>query len=109
MRLPLKFPWCRSAQGFRPVELCNLDYCPSRGAAIAPHKDDAWLWGERLATVTLRAGTVLTFSRANVAVRVALPARSLVVVAGDARYGERCVNLLCTWISYGKERRKKSR
>uniref|UniRef100_A0A8C0MPL5 AlkB homolog 4, lysine demethylase n=1 Tax=Canis lupus familiaris TaxID=9615 RepID=A0A8C0MPL5_CANLF len=35
-------------EDFRPVEQCNLDYCPERGSAIDPHLDDAWLWGERL-------------------------------------------------------------
>nr|XP_033697050.1 alpha-ketoglutarate-dependent dioxygenase alkB homolog 4 isoform X2 [Tursiops truncatus] len=35
-------------EDFRPVEQCNLDYCPERGSAIDPHLDDTWLWGERL-------------------------------------------------------------
>ena len=38
---------------FTPVELCNLDYQPERGAHIEAHRDDSWLWGERLVTVNL--------------------------------------------------------
>lgn len=48
---------------FRPVELCNLDYSPDRGSAIDPHFDDFWLWGDRLVTVNLLSGTVLTLSK----------------------------------------------
>lgn len=50
---------------FSPVELCNLDYRPERGAAIDPHLDDSWLWGERLVTFNLLSDTVLTFSTPN--------------------------------------------
>ncbi|KAM8777015.1 alpha-ketoglutarate-dependent dioxygenase alkB homolog 4 isoform 2-T2 [Rhynchonycteris naso] len=39
-------------EDFRPVEQCNLDYCPERGSAIDPHLDDTWLWGERLRSRT---------------------------------------------------------
>ena len=46
---------------FNPVELCNLEYCPERGSTIAPHIDDAWIWGERLVTITLLSSTVMTF------------------------------------------------
>jgi hypothetical protein len=82
------------AQDFVPVELCNLDYCPTRGAAIAPHKDDSWLWGERLVTLTLLCGTMLTFSDGNgIAIKVPLPRRSLVVVSGAARLKEQRVSL----------------
>uniref|UniRef100_A0A452U8U1 AlkB homolog 4, lysine demethylase n=1 Tax=Ursus maritimus TaxID=29073 RepID=A0A452U8U1_URSMA len=50
-------------EDFRPVEQCNLDYCPERGSAIAPHLDDAWLWGERLVSLNLLSPTVLSMSR----------------------------------------------
>ncbi|GAB1608195.1 alpha-ketoglutarate-dependent dioxygenase alkB homolog 4-like [Argonauta hians] len=75
--------------GFVPVELCNLEYEPSRGSAIDPHFDDFWIWGERLVTVNLLSHTYLTMSRdeePNVQVRIPLPRRSLVVVYGPARY-----------------------
>lgn len=50
-------------EDFRPVEQCNLDYCPERGSAIDPHLDDTWLWGERLVSLNLLSSTVLSMSR----------------------------------------------
>uniref|UniRef100_G1PFX8 AlkB homolog 4, lysine demethylase n=1 Tax=Myotis lucifugus TaxID=59463 RepID=G1PFX8_MYOLU len=50
-------------EDFRPVEQCNLDYCPERGSAIDPHLDDTWLWGERLVSLNLLSPTVLSMSR----------------------------------------------
>ncbi|XP_069342502.1 alpha-ketoglutarate-dependent dioxygenase alkB homolog 4 [Eulemur rufifrons] len=50
-------------EGFRPVEQCNLDYCPERGSAIDSHLDDAWLWGERLVSLNLLSPTVLSMCR----------------------------------------------
>ena len=47
---------------FNPVELCNLEYSPDRGAAIVPHLDDSWLWGDRLVTLNLCSRTILTFT-----------------------------------------------
>ena len=47
---------------FTPVELCNLDYQPERGAHIEAHRDDSWLWGERLVTVNLLSPVLLTFT-----------------------------------------------
>ncbi|CAH8485046.1 unnamed protein product [Dicrocoelium dendriticum] len=100
---------------FQPVELCNLEYCPDRTSCIVPHLDDVWLWGSRLITLNLCSDTVLTFTLPdssdspevlseierirgslsesyackisdNLAVRVPLPKRSLVIVDGPARY-----------------------
>ncbi|KAM6156308.1 alpha-ketoglutarate-dependent dioxygenase alkB homolog 4 [Rhynchocyon petersi] len=50
-------------EDFRPVEQCNLDYCPEWGSAIDPHLDDTWLWGERLVSLNLLSPTVLSMSR----------------------------------------------
>lgn len=47
---------------FDPVELCNLDYDPDRGACIDAHLDDSWLWGDRLITLNLASPTYLTFT-----------------------------------------------
>ena len=47
---------------FVPIELCNLDYHPERGAHIEAHRDDSWLWGERLVTLNLLSPVLLTFS-----------------------------------------------
>ena len=73
---------------FEPVELCNLDYRPERGAAIDPHMDDTWVWGERLVTLNLLSDTILTFTTDTTPHRVEIhmPRRSLVIVRGMARY-----------------------
>lgn len=86
-------------RNFNPVELCNLDYSPDRGSAIDPHKDDEWLWGERLVTLNLLSHTYLSFTNANstkpphealqtptLEICIPLPQRSLVIVQGVARY-----------------------
>lgn len=46
---------------FQPVELCLLEYVPSRGSHIEEHFDDFWLWGPRLVTFTLASSTILSF------------------------------------------------
>lgn len=74
---------------FQPVELCNLEYSAERGAAIDPHFDDFWLWGERLVTVNLLSSSILSFtnhSLPGIEVQVPLPQRSLIIVSGEARY-----------------------
>ena len=79
---------------FKPVELCNLKYEPSRGASIDPHFDDFWLWGEFLITLNILSDTFLTMSPSNdlesvigkCEVYVPLERRSLIFVYGDARY-----------------------
>ncbi|XP_053131518.1 alpha-ketoglutarate-dependent dioxygenase alkB homolog 4 [Hemicordylus capensis] len=49
-------------EGFSPIEQCHLDYGPERGAAIDPHLDDWWLWGEHLVSLNLLSATVLSMS-----------------------------------------------
>ena len=75
---------------FTPVELCNLDYQPERGACIEPHLDDSWLWGERLVTVNLLSPTILTFTHTPPShsshIHIPLLPRSLAVVQGPARH-----------------------
>ncbi|VDD83623.1 unnamed protein product [Mesocestoides corti] len=98
---------------FYPVELCNLEYLPERGAAIVPHLDDTWLWGERLVLLNLASPTRMTFtlpangpgvpgeweryktfaasylppSQASYhVVAVSLPRRSLLIIADKARF-----------------------
>lgn len=48
--------------GFQTVEQCFLEYRPETGAAIDPHIDDCWIWGERIVTVNLLSDTVLTMT-----------------------------------------------
>ena len=94
---------------FIPVELCNLDYHPERGAHIEAHADDSWLWGERLVTLNLLSPVLLTFTYPPPTstlplpsshphsphsthlspppqVHIPLPSRSLAVVQGPARH-----------------------
>ena len=61
---------------------------PERGSSIDPHFDDFWVWGERLVTLNLLSGSILTFSRdgEDIEVAVSIPRRSLIIVQGEARY-----------------------
>ncbi|XP_068572540.1 alpha-ketoglutarate-dependent dioxygenase alkB homolog 4 [Cebidichthys violaceus] len=95
-KLVLRMQQEPSLAGFQPVEQCNLDYHPERGAAIDPHRDDSWLWGERLVTLNMLSSTTLTMSleqglpelglAEEVHVALRLPRRSLVVLYGEARH-----------------------
>lgn len=75
---------------FVPVEFCILEYKPERGSYIRPHFDDKWAWGDRLVTVNLLSETTLRLTREfnippyEIAIR--MPARSLLVIQGEARY-----------------------
>lgn len=96
---------------FQTIEQCTLEYNPERGASIDPHIDDCWIWGERIVTVNVKGDSVLTMTylqqkdrnRYNLAqapiefsafddklsdivVRIPMPARSLLVLTGQARY-----------------------
>ena len=86
---------CAVLDNFTAVEVCHLEYDPSRGSAIDLHFDDFWVWGQRLVTINLMSDTVLNLvlpeeSRAlrqsTHRVRIPLTARSLVVLWSDARY-----------------------
>lgn len=96
---------------FIPVELCNLEYMCERGSSIDPHIDDTWIWGEQLVTLNLLSDTILTMTcpdkcpdndyhaadkktkddsasdnASGTEVQVLMPARSLLVLEGDARF-----------------------
>ncbi|EZA58825.1 putative alpha-ketoglutarate-dependent dioxygenase ABH4 [Ooceraea biroi] len=75
---------------FKTVEQCSLEYDPTRGASIDPHIDDCWIWGERIVTVNILGDSVLTMIpyhvNDDVVVRLPMPARSLMVLYGSARY-----------------------
>lgn len=75
---------------FLPVELCNLEYLPTRRSYIRPHYDDKWVWGDRLITINLLSPTVLRltreFSEPPYEIIVPMPQRSLVIISGEARY-----------------------
>jgi len=120
-------------ESYRTVEQCSIEYRPETGAAIEPHIDDCWIWGERIVQLNLLTDTFLTctpytgsknkynlpdvasypriiddndkvvynpfmnkFSNeafqfpatnlGNIAVKIPLPARSLLIMYGSARY-----------------------
>ena len=130
-----RFPSCPLLTGYCAVEQCSIEYRPETGAAIEPHIDDCWIWGERIVQLNLLSDTALTcvpyadrgrakynladvetyprlvapdhslvcdplthqltgssyeftsqFSDENCAVKIPLPARSLLVMYGQARY-----------------------
>lgn len=75
---------------FVPVEFCILEYTQERGSYIRPHYDDMWIWGDRLVTVNLLSATALRLTREfkipPYEIVIKMPARSLVVIKGEARY-----------------------
>uniref|UniRef100_A0A6G1SGJ1 Putative alpha-ketoglutarate-dependent dioxygenase ABH4 n=1 Tax=Aceria tosichella TaxID=561515 RepID=A0A6G1SGJ1_9ACAR len=75
---------------FVPVEFCLLEYTPERGSYIRPHYDDMWIWGDRLITVNLLSDTALRLTREfkipPYEIIIKMPARSLIVIRGEARY-----------------------
>jgi DNA N6-methyl adenine demethylase len=101
---------------FQTVEECFLEYDSSRGSHIDPHIDDCWIWGERVVTINIDGCSVLTLRKHtptypqqynldlveeyknkllepmlqciddNVVIRIPMPARSIVILYGPARY-----------------------
>ena len=128
-----RFSQCPLLAGYCAVEQCSIEYRPETGAAIEPHIDDCWIWGERIVQLNLLSDTALTcvpysgrekynladvetyprlvdashslvcdpltqklcgssyefqrqFTGENCAVKIPLPARSLLIMYGAARY-----------------------
>jgi len=80
------FPQLESiTKTFEPIEVNILEYHESKGSNIAPHMDDFWLWGERIAGLSLCADSVMTFSKNNIEIEVPIPARSLYIISGSSR------------------------
>jgi len=70
-----------------PFELCNLEYDPARRSTIEPHTDDTWIWGERLISINLGAGSVMTlWDQTDKIVYVPMQRRSLLCMFGHMRY-----------------------
>ncbi|CAG7834971.1 unnamed protein product [Allacma fusca] len=109
-------------EDFQTIEQCAIEYRVETGACIDPHIDDCWVWGERVISVSLLSDSVLTMTkysgpstRYNLSyykngtngcnnencsdkienfpiVRIPMPARSLLVLYGPARYEwEHCI------------------
>ncbi|CAB0037631.1 unnamed protein product [Trichogramma brassicae] len=96
-------------KGFQTIEQCSLEYDPKRGSSIDPHIDDCWIWGERIVTVNVLGNSVLTMTpyrksddrynlkcvekldkyelpEEDIVVRLPMPAGSLMILTGAARY-----------------------
>lgn len=75
------------ANKFDIFEMCNLEYVENKSSSIAMHKDDDWIWGERLVSINLLNDTVMSFEDKNLKrfVFVYLPRRSMICISGEAR------------------------
>ena len=73
---------------FNPVEFCNLEYTAEKGAAIDPHFDDKWVWGDRLISISTLSDSVLTFYSLDLSIQVSLPLprRSFLGFWGTSRF-----------------------
>jgi alkylated DNA repair dioxygenase AlkB len=67
-----------------PDQVIVNEYLPGQG--IAPHIDCIPCFGERIASVSLGSACVMEFSRGNQKISHLLEPRSLLLLAGDARY-----------------------
>ncbi|PAV63511.1 hypothetical protein WR25_07684 [Diploscapter pachys] len=71
-----------------PYEMCNLEYEEVKKRGIEMHQDDMWIWGNRLISINLINGTVMTLT--NESTRqlcyVLMPHRSLLCMADSIRY-----------------------
>lgn len=79
---------------FEATDAFVLRYEERRGSNLDLHIDDPWAYGEGIVGVSLESDSVLTFvpgargggNRPLRGIRVPLPARSAVLLFGDARY-----------------------
>lgn len=91
-------PWSPVLKGFAPDEANVNDYSKSEGSRLLMHWDDRGLYEEILCSVTVLGECVMTFrpsgssnfrgregSAEGPAVRMHIPARSLLVLRGAAR------------------------
>ncbi|KAF8357909.1 nmad-1 [Pristionchus pacificus] len=71
-----------------PFEMCNLEYEESRKSAIEMHQDDMWIWGNRLISINLINGSVMTMSneKEKQLLFVWMPHLSLLCMADTSRY-----------------------
>ncbi|KAE9414975.1 hypothetical protein Angca_002874, partial [Angiostrongylus cantonensis] len=71
-----------------PFEMCNLEYDQSKKSAIEMHFDDMWIWGNRLISINLLSGSVMTLANEETQqlCYIWMPHRSLICLSNDARY-----------------------
>jgi len=67
-----------------------LEYDPDRRSCIDFHVDDTWIWGERLISINLLAGSIMTLicdqGDEKRLLYVPMARRSLLCMAGPMRY-----------------------
>ncbi|CAO4369221.1 unnamed protein product [Caenorhabditis nigoni] len=73
---------------YQPFEMCNLEYEEVKKSAIEMHQDDMWIWGNRLISINLINGSVMTLSNDSKEslCYVYMPHRSLICMADECRY-----------------------
>ncbi|CAB3402403.1 unnamed protein product [Caenorhabditis bovis] len=73
---------------YQPFEMCNLEYESEKKSAIEMHQDDTWIWGNRLISINLLSGSVMTLANDTKKhlCYVHMPHRSLICMADEARY-----------------------
>ena len=75
-----------SLETFETTDVFVLRYREENESNLDFHTDDSFAYGEVILDLSLQSDSVLTFLQANDCVRVPLPARSLAVVFGSARF-----------------------
>lgn len=71
---------------FITAHVSAVEYAPGT-SFLHPHIDDTWLWGNRVACVTLGSDAVMTFvTSTGLVVDVQLPQRAMYAVSGPSRY-----------------------
>ncbi|KHJ99211.1 oxidoreductase, 2OG-Fe(II) oxygenase family protein [Oesophagostomum dentatum] len=71
-----------------PFEMCNLEYDETKRSGIEMHFDDMWIWGNRLISINLLSGSVMTLAneKSRQLCYVWFPRRCLLCMADDVRY-----------------------
>uniref|UniRef100_A0AC35TZ27 2OG-FeII_Oxy_2 domain-containing protein n=1 Tax=Rhabditophanes sp. KR3021 TaxID=114890 RepID=A0AC35TZ27_9BILA len=71
---------------YQPFELCNLEYDEERLSSIDMHKDDMWIWGNRLISLNLLEGSIMSLEKEKQLVFVDMPRLSLLCMYNECRY-----------------------
>ena len=86
-------------EGFQPIELNILEYVEERGAHIAPHFDDFWIWGERIVGINMLQDTTLTYYKTithflgaeeeedvSIEIEIPVPRFAMYIISRQARF-----------------------
>lgn len=89
--LILRLQQLPALSSFQPVETTVLEYDASQGASIQMHRDDVWIWGDRIVGINLLSDCSMTFSPINPdeveerTTKVEMPRFSLYIMQNEAR------------------------